>query len=79
MPEVLASPDQQFIQQPEPRSQAPSPLRNARFDALLLAAVSTNLGSVMQGVATTWLLLSVTSSAILIALHQTAAARRCSF
>jgi MFS family permease len=39
-----------------------------------LAAVTTNLGTVMQGVATTWLMLSVTSSAILIALHQTAAA-----
>jgi len=39
-----------------------------------VAAVTTNLATVMQGVATTWLLLSVTSSAMLIALHQTAAA-----
>ena len=74
MTQVLAPPDQQTVHQPEPARQPASPLRNPRFDALLLAAVTTNLGTVMQGVATTWLLLSVTSSAILIALHQTAAA-----
>src|SRR5919199_480038 len=74
MTQVLAPPDQQLVPQPEPARQPASPLRNRRFDALLLAPGTTNLGTVMQGVATTWLLLSVTSSAILIALHQTAAA-----
>jgi MFS family permease len=74
MTQVLAPPDQETARSDQAAPQPASPLRNPRFDALLLAAVTTNLGTIMQGVATTWLLLSVTSSAILIALHQTAAA-----
>jgi MFS family permease len=49
-------------------------LWRASFRSLLAVNLVLNLGTLMQGVATTWLLLGLTSSATLIALHQTASA-----
>lgn len=51
---------------------AGSPLRNRLFRALWLAALGSNVGTWMQNVAAAWLMTSLTESATVIALVQTA-------
>ena len=49
-----------------------SPLRHAVFRTLWIAALVSNVGSWMQNVAGVWLMTSLTHSATLVALMQTA-------
>ena len=49
-----------------------SPLSQAVFRSLWIAAVSSNIGTWMQSVGAAWLMTSLTTSALLVALMQTA-------
>lgn len=49
-----------------------TPLRHATFRAIWIAAAASNVGTWMQDVGASWLMTSMTSSAIMIALVQTA-------
>src|SRR5215212_516627 len=54
-------------------SSAWAPLREPLFRALWIAAFASNVGTWMQNVAAAWLMTSLTSSATMVALVQTAA------
>src|SRR5918994_5292672 len=56
-----------------PSSSAWTPLREPLFRTLWIAAFASNVGTWMQNVAAAWLMTSLTSSAALVALVQTAA------
>src|SRR5690242_8163253 len=49
-----------------------SPLAQPVFRALWIASVASNIGTWMQSVGAAWLMTSLTSSAVLVALLQTA-------
>src|SRR6185295_18448264 len=49
-----------------------APLRSAVFRALWIATIASNLGTWMQDVGETWLMVSLTKSPILVALVETA-------
>src|SRR5262245_1983368 len=49
-----------------------APLRSAVFRALWIATIASNLGTWMQDVGESWLMVSLTQSPILIALVETA-------
>ena len=53
-------------------SSAWAPLREPLFRALWIASFASNVGTWMQNVAAAWLMTSLTSSATLVALVQTA-------
>ncbi|NKB84226.1 hypothetical protein HED51_17200 [Ochrobactrum grignonense] len=48
------------------------PLKNGRFRTLWLANVFSNLGTWMQGMGATWLMVQISSSSQMVALVQTA-------
>ncbi|MBM4245897.1 MAG: MFS transporter [Deltaproteobacteria bacterium] len=50
-----------------------SPLRHGVFRALWIASLASNVGTWMQGVAAVWLMTSLSSSPVMVALVQTAA------
>jgi MFS family permease len=58
---------------PEVDTSALAPLRNAVFRNRVLSSLLSNTGTWMQDTAATWLMTSLTSSALLVALMQTAA------
>jgi MFS family permease len=58
--------------QAAPSSSAWAPLREPLFRALWIASFASNVGTWMQNVAAAWLMTSLTSSATLVALVQTA-------
>src|ERR1700742_405532 len=55
-----------------PITSAWSPLRESVFRALWIATVASNIGTWMQDVGESWLMVSLTASPILIALVETA-------
>jgi MFS family permease len=57
---------------PDPDASPWSPLRQAVFRALWIAAVASNIGTWMQSVGAAWLMTSLTPSPLLVALMQTA-------
>ena len=57
---------------PESDASPWSPLRQAVFRALWIAAVASNIGTWMQSVGAAWLMTSLTPSPLLVALMQTA-------
>src|SRR5689334_24105293 len=60
--------------QPTPSTSGWAPLRRPLFRNRLIASVISNTGSWMQDTAGTWLMTALTTSPLLIALMQTAAA-----
>lgn len=58
---------------PEPGASPWSPLRQAVFRAVWIAAITSNIGTWMQSVGAAWLMTSLTPSPLLVALMQTAA------
>ncbi|MEO9321203.1 MAG: MFS transporter [Nitrososphaera sp.] len=56
------------MSRPDQPSSDLSPLRYSIFRALWLAAIASNIGSLMEAVGESWLMASLTSSALLIAL-----------
>lgn len=58
---------------PAPEGSAWAPLRHAMFRALWIASLTSNLGTWMQSVAAVWLMTTLTTSPIMVALVQTAA------
>ncbi len=67
---------QTFTQVPagrrEPGGSAWTPLRHAVFRSIWIASVASNIGTWMQSVGAAWLMTSLTSSPLLVALMQTA-------
>src|SRR6478609_2289037 len=59
-------------QRPEPAASMWSPLRSAVFRAVWIALVASNIGTWMQSVGGAWLMTSLTTSPLLVALMQTA-------
>ena len=59
-------------QEEEPLASAWSPLHNSVFRVLWIATVASNLGSWMQDVGESWLMTSLTTSPVLVALVETA-------
>src|SRR5215217_8242753 len=57
---------------PESGASTWSPLSQAVFRALWIAAVASNIGTWMQSVGAAWLMTSLTTSPLLVALMQTA-------
>src|SRR6266511_2595712 len=68
----LPSSDGSDAGSPEPGASPWSPLRQAVFRALWIAAVASNIGTWMQSVGAAWLMTSLTPSPLLVALMQTA-------
>jgi hypothetical protein len=56
----------------EPGASAWSPLQQAVFRAVWIAAITSNIGTWMQSVGAAWLMTSLTPSPLLVALMQTA-------
>jgi len=59
--------------QPAPAGSAWAPLRHGMYRALWIASLTSNLGTWMQSVAAVWLMTTLTTSPIMVALVQTAA------
>src|SRR5689334_9620323 len=66
------SSDGSKVESPEPGASPWSPLSQAVFRALWIAAVASNIGTWMQSVGGAWLMTSLTPSPLLVALMQTA-------
>ena len=70
---ALTDSDQAGVSAPEPTDESPwSPLRVAVFRALWIASFASYLGTWMQIVGASWLMTTLTTSAALVALVQTA-------
>src|SRR5689334_16912462 len=66
------SSDGSKVESPEPGASPWSPLSQAVFRALWIAAIASNIGTWMQSVGGAWLMTSLTPSPLLVALMQTA-------
>src|SRR6266511_5087619 len=68
----LPSSDGSDAGSPEPGASPWSPLRQAVFRSVWIAAIASNIGTWMQSVGAAWLMTSLTPSPLLVALMQTA-------
>jgi MFS family permease len=68
----LFLPGMDMADQYYPSSSAWSPLRHSVFRALWIAAIISNVGTWMQNVGGVWLMTSLTTSSLMVALMQTA-------